>query len=92
MRQVGLHDSICETFVAYVLMLGQVALDMSMGQCQTAVAEAVQSFGRIDILFCCHSEVVVGTVEELSQNERTLSLVRDQFETVSVLLPSLEME
>ncbi|KAK4550474.1 hypothetical protein LTR36_000053 [Oleoguttula mirabilis] len=59
-----------------------VALDVRiMGQCQSAVAEAVQSFGRVDILFCCHSEVVVGTVEELSQNARTLTLVQDQFET-----------
>lgn len=53
-----------------------VALDVRiMGQCQSAVAEAVQSFGRMDILFCCHSEVVVGTVEELSQSARTLTLV-----------------
>ncbi|KAK4506184.1 hypothetical protein PRZ48_004149 [Zasmidium cellare] len=59
-----------------------VALDVRiMGQCQSAVAEAVRCFGRIDILFCAHSEVVVGTVEELSQSPRTLSLVKDQFET-----------
>ncbi|EMF15543.1 NAD(P)-binding protein [Sphaerulina musiva SO2202] len=59
-----------------------VALDVKlMGQCQSAVAEAVRCFGRIDILFCCHSEIVVGTVEELSQSPRTLSLVKDQFET-----------
>jgi len=59
-----------------------VALDVRiMGQCQSAVAEAVQSFGRVDILFCCHSEVVVGTVEELSQSSRTMTLVHDQFET-----------
>lgn len=58
-----------------------VALDVRiMGQCQSAVAEAVRTFGRIDILFCCHSEVVVGTVEELSQSSRTLTLVHDQFE------------
>ncbi|KAK4580180.1 hypothetical protein LTR86_000383 [Recurvomyces mirabilis] len=59
-----------------------VALDVRiMGQCQSAVAEAVQTFGRVDILFCCHSEVVVGTVEELSQSSRCLTLVHDQFET-----------
>ncbi|KAF2159637.1 hypothetical protein M409DRAFT_70940 [Zasmidium cellare ATCC 36951] len=59
-----------------------VALDVRvMGQCQSAVAEAVRCFGRIDILFCAHSEVVVGTVEELSQSPRTLSLVKDQFDT-----------
>lgn len=59
-----------------------VALDVKiMGQCQSAIAEAVHNFGRIDILFCCSSETVVGTVEELAQNPRTLTLVRDQFET-----------
>ncbi|KAK6003990.1 hypothetical protein QM012_008840 [Aureobasidium pullulans] len=52
-----------------------------MGQCQSAIAEAVHSFGRIDILFCCTSETLVGTVEELSQTTRTHSLIRDQFET-----------
>ncbi len=44
------------------------------------MAEAVQTFRKIDILFCCTSEAVVGTVEELSTNYRTLTLVRDQFE------------
>ncbi|KAF2722129.1 NAD(P)-binding protein [Polychaeton citri CBS 116435] len=59
-----------------------VALDVRvMGQCQSAVAEAIASFGRIDVLFCCHSEVVVGTVEELCQSPRAQSLVTDQFET-----------
>jgi len=57
-----------------------VALDVRiMAQCQSAVAEAVRSFGRIDILFCCHSEVVVGTVEELSQHK---ALTVSVFETV----------
>ncbi|KAK5137046.1 hypothetical protein LTR08_001055 [Meristemomyces frigidus] len=56
-----------------------VALDVRiMGQCQSAVAEAVQSFGRVDILFCCHSEIVLGTVEELSEH-RALTIA--QFET-----------
>ncbi|WPG98834.1 Hypothetical protein R9X50_00163200 [Acrodontium crateriforme] len=59
-----------------------VALDCRiMGHCQSAVAEAIQSFGRVDILFCCNSEVIVGTVEELSQSPQTLALVHDQFET-----------
>jgi hypothetical protein len=44
------------------------------------VAEAVHTFRQIDILFCCTSEAVVGTVEELSASKRTLTLVRDQFE------------
>ncbi|KAK6433190.1 hypothetical protein LTR95_010634 [Oleoguttula sp. CCFEE 5521] len=59
-----------------------VALDArNMGQCQSAVAEAVAAFGRVDVLFCCHSEAVVGTVEELSQSPRALTLVGEQFET-----------
>jgi len=52
-----------------------------MGQCQAAVAEAVKSFGKIDILLCCTSEALVGTVEELAQSSQTRTLVRDQFET-----------
>jgi NAD(P)-dependent dehydrogenase (short-subunit alcohol dehydrogenase family) len=58
-----------------------VSLDVRVkAQCQSAVAEAMRRFGRIDILFCSSSEVVLGTVEELSQDARTLSLARDQFE------------
>ncbi|ESZ93577.1 NAD(P)-binding protein [Sclerotinia borealis F-4128] len=51
-------------------------------QCGAAIAEAIQVFGRIDILMCCTSEAVVGTVEELSTCSATQSLVRDQFETI----------
>ncbi|TKA70069.1 hypothetical protein B0A49_05682 [Cryomyces minteri] len=59
-----------------------VALDIRIiGQCQSAIAEAVESFGRVDVLFVCTSEAIVGTIEELSQSPRTLTLVRDQFET-----------
>ncbi|KFA60984.1 hypothetical protein S40285_02779 [Stachybotrys chlorohalonatus IBT 40285] len=54
----------------------------TMGSCGAAVAEAVQVFGRIDILLCCKSEAVVGTVEELSTSLVTQNLVRDQFETI----------
>lgn len=32
----------------------------NMGQCQAAVAEAVEVFGRLDILFCCSSEGMFG--------------------------------
>jgi NAD(P)-dependent dehydrogenase (short-subunit alcohol dehydrogenase family) len=53
-----------------------------MGQCGAAIAEAVQVFGRIDILLCCKFEAVVGTVEELSATPATQNLVRDQFETI----------
>ncbi|EKD16441.1 uncharacterized protein L3040_008541 [Drepanopeziza brunnea f. sp. 'multigermtubi'] len=53
-----------------------------VGQCGAAVAEAVEVFGRIDILLCCTSEAIIGTVEELSTTTATQSLVRDQFETI----------
>ncbi|KAK0727972.1 transport protein Trs120 or TRAPPC9 TRAPP II complex subunit-domain-containing protein [Lasiosphaeria miniovina] len=53
-----------------------------MGACGAAVAEAVQVFGRIDILLCCKYEAVVGTVEELAATPATRNLVRDQFETI----------
>ncbi|KAH6684533.1 hypothetical protein B0J14DRAFT_527338 [Halenospora varia] len=53
-----------------------------MGQCGAAVAEAVEVFGRIDILLCCTSEAVVGTVEELGTTLATQNLVRDQFEVI----------
>ncbi|TPX10905.1 uncharacterized protein E0L32_008111 [Thyridium curvatum] len=53
-----------------------------MGQAGAAVAEAVQVFGRIDILLCCKYEAVIGTVEELSTTPATSNLVRDQFETI----------
>ncbi|MCJ1294988.1 hypothetical protein MMC34_006548 [Xylographa carneopallida] len=76
-----------------------VGLDGSIiGQCQAAIAQAVQAFGKIDILFCCSSEgspvpvllpsttanrapAVIGTVEELAACPRTLTLIREQFET-----------
>jgi NAD(P)-dependent dehydrogenase (short-subunit alcohol dehydrogenase family) len=34
-----------------------------VGQCQAAVAEAVEAFGRIDVLLCAASE---GTIDRLS--------------------------
>ncbi|CAD6575250.1 MAG: hypothetical protein ASARMPREDX12_007161 [Alectoria sarmentosa] len=52
-----------------------------MGLCQAAVAEAVEAFGKLDILLCCSSEALVGTVEELAASPRTQTLVREQFET-----------
>lgn len=52
-----------------------------MGECQAAVAEAVEAFGKLDILFCCSSEALIGTVEELAASPRTQTLMRDQFET-----------
>ncbi|CAO2648361.1 Nn.00g076280.m01.CDS01 [Neocucurbitaria sp. VM-36] len=62
-----------------------VGLDASagirvVGQCQAAVAEAVEAFGRIDVLLCTASEAVIGAVEELAQSSRTISLVDEIFE------------
>jgi NAD(P)-dependent dehydrogenase (short-subunit alcohol dehydrogenase family) len=51
-----------------------------MGECQALVADAVATFGRIDMLLCCTSQTLIGTVEELSASQQTLNLVRDQFE------------
>ncbi|GAB0134544.1 hypothetical protein EsDP_00002909 [Epichloe bromicola] len=59
-----------------------IRCDGNMSSCLSAVAEAVTVFGRIDILLCCRSEAVVGTVEELSTNLHTQSLVRQQFEAM----------
>ncbi|KAM4066635.1 short chain dehydrogenase [Hirsutella rhossiliensis] len=59
-----------------------IRCDGHMSSCGAAVAEAVQVFGRIDILLCCRSEAVVGTVEELSTTPATQNLVRDQFESI----------
>lgn len=52
----------------------------NVAQCQAAVAAAIHTFRKVDILFCCTSEAVVGTVEELAASRRTLTLVKDQFE------------
>ncbi|KAI4912083.1 uncharacterized protein J4E92_010128 [Alternaria infectoria] len=58
-----------------------VGLDSRVvGQCQAAVAEAVEAFGRIDVLLCAASEAVIGSVEELAQTSRTRSLVDEIFE------------
>ncbi|KAJ4369724.1 hypothetical protein N0V83_005487 [Neocucurbitaria cava] len=58
-----------------------VGLDARVvGQCQAAVAEAVEAFGRIDVLLCTASEAVIGAVEELAQSSRTISLVDEIFE------------
>lgn len=58
-----------------------VPLDIRMkGQCQAVVADAAATFGRVDILLCCTSQALIGTVEELSASTQTMNLVRDQFE------------
>lgn len=53
-----------------------------MSGAQAALAEAIETFGHIDILLCNISEAVVGSVEELSTSRGALDLVRHQFETV----------
>ncbi|MCJ1353496.1 MAG: hypothetical protein MMC33_003482 [Icmadophila ericetorum] len=71
-----------------------------VGQCQAAVAEAVEVMGSVDILFCCASEAVIGTVEELAASPRTLSLIREQFETnffgpvnvIKAVLPAMRVK
>ncbi|KAJ6092257.1 hypothetical protein N7467_004226 [Penicillium canescens] len=58
-----------------------VPLDIRMmGECQAVIADAVATFGRVDILLCCTSQALIGTVEELSASTQTMNLVRDQFE------------
>ncbi|KAL4898607.1 putative short-chain dehydrogenase [Aspergillus ambiguus] len=51
-----------------------------MGECQALVANAVATFGKMDMLLCCTSQTLIGTVEELSASQQNLNLVRDQFE------------
>lgn len=57
-----------------------LTVDRIVSQCQAAVADAINAFQKIDILFCCTSEAVIGSVEELAASPRTLTLIRDQFE------------
>jgi NAD(P)-dependent dehydrogenase (short-subunit alcohol dehydrogenase family) len=59
-----------------------VGLDARViSQCQAAISEAVEAFGRIDVLLGSTSEAVIGAVEELGQTSRTISVVQDTFET-----------
>ena len=67
---------------AWQSRLRVVALDIRvMAQCQSAVADTLAVAGRIDVLFVCTSESVVGSVEELAASRRTQALVRQQFES-----------
>ncbi|PSN70756.1 NAD(P)-binding protein [Corynespora cassiicola Philippines] len=50
-------------------------------QCQAAIAEAVEAFGRVDVLLGSTGEAIIGAVEELAQSTRTITLVQDTFET-----------
>ncbi|OJD17998.1 hypothetical protein AJ78_01955 [Emergomyces pasteurianus Ep9510] len=52
-----------------------------MNECQALMAEAISAFGKVDILICCSSQAIIGTVEELAASERNRLLVKDQFET-----------
>lgn len=59
-----------------------VALDIkNVSSCQAAIGMALHAFEKIDILFCCTSQAVIGTVEEFSATTWSQSLVRDQFES-----------
>ncbi|KAK6812851.1 hypothetical protein RU639_011448 [Aspergillus parasiticus] len=58
-----------------------VPFDIRMiGECQALVADAVTTFGKVDILLCCTSQTLVGAVEEFGASQQTLNMVRDQFE------------
>jgi len=69
----------------------------SVADCQSASAEAVQAFGRVDVVLLNNSEALFGTLEELAQTPRTQSLVTEQFQTnffgpvniIKALLPTL---
>jgi len=69
----------------------------SVADCQSASAEAVRAFGRVDVVLLNNSEALFGTLEELAQTPRTQSLVTEQFQTnffgpvniIKALLPTL---
>ncbi|EEH33557.2 short chain dehydrogenase/reductase family protein [Paracoccidioides lutzii Pb01] len=71
-----------------------------MNECQAIIAEAISAFGRVDVLICCSSQAIIGTVEELAASERTQRLVKDQFETnyfgpvnlIKAVLPQLRRQ
>ncbi|KAM5443276.1 hypothetical protein MferCBS31731_001597 [Microsporum ferrugineum] len=52
-----------------------------MSDCQAAIASTINKYGRIDIILCCTSQAVIGSVEELATSERARMLLKDQFET-----------
>ncbi|EFE38342.1 hypothetical protein TRV_07000 [Trichophyton verrucosum HKI 0517] len=52
-----------------------------MSDCQAAIASTINKYGRIDIVLCCTSQAVIGSVEELATSERARMLLKDQFET-----------
>ncbi|KAK2813071.1 hypothetical protein FQN49_008326 [Arthroderma sp. PD_2] len=59
-----------------------ISLDIRvMSDCQAAIASTIGKFGRIDIILCCTSQTVIGSVEELATSERARMLLKDQFET-----------
>ena len=68
-----------------------------MADCQSASAEALKTFGSVDVVLLCNSETLFGTIEELAQTPRTQSLVTEQFQTnffgpvnmIKALLPTL---
>ncbi|KAL8691177.1 MAG: hypothetical protein Q9224_004233 [Gallowayella concinna] len=95
-RAVGL-DRRCET---QRIPIDDERKHRNKGQCQAAVAEVVTHFRKLDVLFCCASQAIIGTVEELGASSRTSALVRDQFETnyfghvniIKAALPSMRAQ
>lgn len=53
----------------------------SISDCQSAIALAIKAFARIDVVLCCNSESVIGTVEELAQDSLTRSTIHEMFNT-----------
>lgn len=53
----------------------------TMSSVQSALSEAIATFGRIDILLVLPGDSVVGSVEELAQSKEVRDLVAHQFET-----------
>ncbi|PGH31721.1 hypothetical protein GX50_05500 [[Emmonsia] crescens] len=76
LNEMSAHD------LGYRERMKPVVIDIRMmNECQAIMAEAINAFGRVDILICCSSQAIIGTVEELAASERTRLLVQDQFET-----------
>ncbi|KAI9822249.1 MAG: hypothetical protein M1832_003072 [Thelocarpon impressellum] len=72
-----------------------VDLDIRFGRCQAGIAQTLATWGKIDIVLCCTSRAIVGSIEELSSSVGSRDLMRDQFEStffgpvnvIKVILP-----
>ncbi|KAI9677689.1 MAG: hypothetical protein M1817_006644 [Caeruleum heppii] len=71
----------------------------STAQREAAIATVVKGWGRVDVLLCCSSEALVGTVQELS-TPSTRPLISDQFdsnlfgpvEMIKAVLPTMRAQ